>query len=74
MAISFARMNVLASSAPTASMCIVVFDGICTAAAPSLVWRLMSEPSVYIHASDVNFGVHNAGAGRVLSVGCPSGL
>ena len=71
MAISFARMVVLVSSEPAASMYIVVFDGICTTAAPSLAWPLMSEPSVYIHASGVNFGVHNSGEGMVLISGLP---
>ena len=63
MAISSARMIVLVSSEPAASM----FDGICTTDASSLAWPLMSEPFVYIHASGVNFGVHNSGADRVLA-------
>jgi len=71
MAISNARIIVLVSSEPAASIYIAVLDGICTTAAPSLAWSLMSEPSVHIHVSGVNFGVHHSGAGRVLPVGCP---
>ncbi len=66
-ATSSARMMVLVSSHPVASMYIVVLVGMCTTAAPSLGCPLMSDPSVYTHVSGTNFGFQGMGAGGVSS-------
>ena len=67
-ATSSARMMVLVSSHPVASMKIVVLVGICTTAAPSLGCPLMSDPCVYTHVSGTNFGFQGMGAGGVASL------
>ena len=40
----------------------------CTTAAPSRGWSLMSEPSVYTHSSGENFGVHGVGRGGAPTI------
>ncbi len=67
-ATSSARMMVLVSSNPVASMKIVLLVGMCTTAAPSLGWPLMSEPSVYTHSSGTNFGIQGMRVGGVTAL------
>ena len=67
-ATSSARIMVLVSSQPAASMKILVLVNMCTTAAPSLGCPLMYEPSVYTHSSGTNFGIQGIGAGGISAL------